>query len=106
MRFDQKTDTPENFLVTLQNMAVRAYPDPTPNPVAAADPALDAAAKRAIIARENEVNAENLFFAQTERANQIKRHFVKSMPSWLRAKLLEQPDNATVRRHVFLLENN
>ena len=96
LRFDQKTDTPENFLVTLQNMAVRAYPDPTPNPVAAADPALDAGAERARIDRENAVNAQNLLFAQTERGNQIKRLFVKCMPSWLRAKLLEQPDNATV----------
>ena len=96
LRFDQKTDTPENFLVTLQNKAVRAYPDPTPNPVAAADPALDAALERARIARENAANAQNLLFAQTERDNQVKRLFVKGMPSWLRAKLLEKPDTDTV----------
>ena len=42
IKFDTKTDTPENFLVTLQNMALRAYPDPTPAVVPPADPALDA----------------------------------------------------------------
>ena len=96
MRFDQKSDTPENFLVTVQNMTVRAYPDPTLNPIAAVDPALDPGAERARVAREDAVNAQNLLFAQPERSNQIKRLFVKSTPRWLRAKLLEQPDNATV----------
>ena len=28
-KFDSKTDTPENFLVTLQTKALKAYPDPT-----------------------------------------------------------------------------
>ena len=42
------------------------------------------------------MNVQNLHFAQTERNNQIKRLFVKGMPSWLRAKLLEKPDTDTV----------
>ena len=94
--FDPKTDSPENFLVTLQNLAVRAYPDPIPNVVPAADPALDAGAEAARIAAANAVNAQKLLFAQTERDHQIRSLFVKSMPSWLRAKLLEQPDNVTI----------
>ena len=57
---------------------------------------IDLGAERARVARENAVNDQNLLFAQIERNNQIKRFFVKSMSSWLRAKLLEQPDNATV----------
>ena len=28
LRFDPKTDTPENFLVTIQTKAIRAYPTP------------------------------------------------------------------------------
>ena len=77
-------------------MAVSAYPVPTPNPVATADPALDAGAERTRISRKNAVNSQKLLFAQTERVHQIKRHFVKSMPSWLKARLFEQPDNATL----------
>ena len=42
IRFDPKTDTPKIFLVTLQNMAQKAYPDPTPEVIPPADPALDA----------------------------------------------------------------
>ena len=96
IRFDPKKDTPENFLVTLRDMALRAYPDPEPTPVPPANPALDAGAEAARIAAADAQNAQNLLFTQTERANQIKRYFKKCMPSWLRAKFLEQPDNNTV----------
>ena len=96
IRFDPKTDTPENFLVTLQNMAQKAYPDPTPEIVPPADPALDAGDERDRIAAAEARNEEALRFAQQERNHQIKRFFKKCMPSWLRAKLLEQPDGTTV----------
>ena len=96
IRFDPKTDTPENFLVTLQNMAQKAYPDPTPEIVPPADPALDAGDERDRIPAAEARNEEALRFAQQERNHQIKRFFKKCMPSWLRAKLLEQPDGTTV----------
>ena len=96
IKFDTKTDTPENFLVTLQNMALRAYPDPTPAVVPPADPAIDADDERDRIEAANAENAQNLLFAQREREHQIKRYFKKCMPSWLRAKLLEQPETTTV----------
>ena len=35
LKFDPKTDNPENFLVTLQTKALKAYPDPNPPAVAA-----------------------------------------------------------------------
>ena len=89
IKFDPKTDSPENFLITLQYMALKAYPDPTPE---VAPHGADVAAINAV----NERNAEALRFAQQERDHQIKRFFKKCMPSWLRAKLLEQPDNATI----------
>ena len=34
--------------------------------------------------------------AQEARSVQIRRQFIKNMPGWLRAKLLEQPENTTV----------
>ena len=74
-------------------MAIQAYPDPVAAPVHPADPALPAADEAARIAAANAANAQNLLFAQTERENYIKRYFTKSMPGWLRAKLLEQPEN-------------
>ena len=37
MKFDSKTGTPENFLVTLQTNAMKAYPDPDPRVVAPID---------------------------------------------------------------------
>ena len=37
MKFDSKTDTPENFLVTLQTKATKSYPDPDPPAVAPID---------------------------------------------------------------------
>ena len=70
-------------------MAVRAYPDPIPEayPNGANQAAIDAVDAR---------NAQALLFAQQEREHQIKRFFKKCMPSWLRAKLLEQPDNTAI----------
>ena len=38
MNFDSKTDTPENFLVTSQTKAMKAYLDPDPPVVAPFDP--------------------------------------------------------------------
>ena len=38
MKFDPKTDTPENSLVTLQTKATKAYPDSDPPAVAPIDP--------------------------------------------------------------------
>ena len=47
MKFDSKTDTPENFLVTLQTKATKAYPDPDSPAVAPIDPhATDAAVEQ------------------------------------------------------------
>ena len=61
IKFDPKFDLPEYFLVTLQIMAVRAYPDPIPKayPNGANQAAIDAVDAR---------NAQALLFAQQERA--------------------------------------
>ena len=37
LKFDSKIDNPENFLVTLQTKALKAYPDPNPPAVAPID---------------------------------------------------------------------
>ena len=97
LKFDSKTDTPENFLVTLQTKALKAYPDPTLVPVAPIDGAApDAAVEQTRFDQETARNAEQLRSAQEARSIQIRRQFIKNMPGWLRAKLLEQPETTSV----------
>ena len=97
LKFDSKTDSPENFLVTLQTKALKAYPDPNLVPVAPIDgAAADAAAEQTRFDQETARNAEQLRSAQEARSNQIRRQFIKNMPGWLRAKLLEQPETTPV----------
>ena len=97
LKFDPKTDNPENFLVTLQTKALKAYPDPNPPAVAPIDGAApDAAVEQTRFDSETARRAEIIHSAQQARSTQIRRQFIKNMPGWLRAKLLEQPENTTV----------
>ena len=97
MKFDSKTDTPEIFLVTLQTKATKAYPDPDPPAVAPVDAhAADAVVERTGFDQETARRAEIIRSAQEARSVQIRRQFIKNMPGWLRAKLLEQPEITSV----------
>ena len=97
MKFDSKTDTPEIFLVTLQTKTTKAYPDPDPPAVAAIDPhAADRAVEQTRFDQDTARRAEIIRSAQEARSVQIRRQFIKNMPGWLRAKLLEQPENTSV----------
>ena len=97
MKFDSKTDTPEKFSVTLQTKATKAFPDPDPPAVAPIDPhAADAVVERIGFDQETARCAEILRSAQEARSVQIKCQFIKNLPGWLRAKLLEQTENTTV----------
>ena len=96
-QFDSKTDTPENFLVTLQTKATKAYPDPDPPAVAPIDAhAADAVVERTRFDQDTARRAEIIRPAQEARSVQIRRQFIKNMPGWLRAKLLEQPENTSL----------
>ena len=97
LKYDPKNSNPDSFLVKLQTLAKQALPDPTPEPVAAADPALDAAAEAARILRENNANDERQRFATQERERLIIRIFKRAMPNWIRLKLVEQPATASIR---------
>ena len=84
-------------MVTLQTKATKAYPDPDPPALAPIDPhAADAAVEQTRFDQDTARRAEIIRSAQEARSVQIRRQFIKNMPGWLRAKLLEQPENTTV----------
>ena len=106
MKFDSKTHTPENFYVTLQTKAMKAYPDPDPPAVAPIVAlAADAVIERTRFDQETASRAEIISSAQEERSVQIRRQFIKNMPGWLRAKLLEQPENTSVEDLCVFAQN-
>ncbi|XP_063720115.1 probable serine/threonine-protein kinase DDB_G0278509 [Symsagittifera roscoffensis] len=74
-KFDLKKDTPENFLVTLQKKAEKAYPTPEiaiPNPIDAG--AADAALEAARHARETAQRDERLDAVRENRDEQRNNH--------------------------------
>ena len=97
LKFDSKTDNPENFFVILQTQAMKAYPDPNHPAVAPIDEhAADAAAEQTRIDQDNARRAEIMRSAQEARSVQIRLQFIKNMPGWLRSELLKQPGNTAV----------
>ena len=102
MKFDSKTDTPEIFWVTLQTKVTTAYRYTDPAAVAPIDPhAVDAADEQARFDQDTARQAEKIRSAQEARSVQIIRQFVEIMLRWQRAKLLKQPENATVEDMSF-----
>ena len=97
MKFDSKTDMPGIFLVTFQKKATKVYRDPDAPAVAAIDPhAADAAVEQTRFDQDTARRAEIIRSAQEARSVQNRRQFIKNVPGWLRAKMLEQPENTTV----------
>ena len=84
LRFNPKTDTPENFLVNLTKI------DGTLNGAALV-------ADTARFHRETTQRQERIDAVNDNRNEQLKRLFIKGMPGWLRSKLMEQPPATTVQ---------
>ena len=100
LRYDPKTDSPENFLVSLTNKAQRAYPTPDLPAVDPIDVALNGAplvSDTAIFHRETAQRQERIDAVNDNGNEQIRRLFIKGMPNWLRSKLMEQPQAITVQ---------
>ena len=90
-------------MVTLQTKATEAYPHPDPPAVAPIDPhAADAAVEQTRFDQDTARRAETIHSAQDARSVQIRRQFIKNLPGWLRAKLLEQPKITTVEDSCIL----
>ena len=95
-KFNPKSDTVQNFLVKLRTEANRAYPVPVIRvlPAGAGDSkthmfSLETAARGSAleIVKILSVNCKN---------EQIKRFFIKSVPNWLKPKLLERTETDTI----------
>ena len=91
-KFNPKTDTVKNFSVNLRTEANKAYP--APEIVVAPAGAGDPAARR--FERETAARDSALQMSENRKNEQIKRFFIKSMPNWLKPKLLERPDTDTI----------
>ena len=95
MKFNHKTESPEEFLVKLQNLALKAYPTPVDIPVAPVDG--DVPNDQDRFDRETRENQNRRNFSQMERERHIIRLFKEAMPNFIRLKLLEEPEDATIQ---------
>ena len=96
LKFDQKTGSPEDFLVQVQIKATQAYPDPVFAPIPPANPPNDQAGIDRVAATEA-ANQTVLDNATNERNRRIKEIFTNSMPNFIKRKLLDQNEAATVQ---------
>ena len=94
LKLNNKTDSPEEIVVKLQNLALKAYPPPVDLPVETINEEVLNDQQR--VDRENRENQNRRNFATMERDRHVIRLFKKAMPNFIRLKLLEKPENATI----------
>ena len=87
MKFNHKIESLGEFLVKLQNLGPKAYPTPADLPLAPVDAAVSNDQDR--FDRETRENQNRRIFSQMERKEHIFRLFKKTMPYFIRLKLLE-----------------
>ena len=95
MKFNDKTESPEELLLKLQNLALKVYPTPADLPVAPVDADVPNDPDR--FDRETRENQNRQNFSQMERERHTIRLFKKSMPNFIKLKHLEEPEDATIQ---------
>ena len=95
LKFNHKTESPDEFLVKLQNLALKAYPTRVDVPVASVDNTMANDQDR--FDRETRENTNRRKFVQMKRELHIIRLFKTAMPKFIRLKLLEEPETATIQ---------
>ena len=95
LKFNNKTDSLEEFLMKLQNLALKAYPPPVDLPVEPLNEEVENDQQR--VDREHRTNENRRNFATIERDGHVIRLFKKAMPNFIRLKLLEEPEKATIQ---------
>ena len=81
MKFNHKTESREEFLVRLQNIALKAYSTPVDLPVAPANKTVPNDHDR--FDRETRENQNRRYFSLMERERHIVRLFKKAMPNFI-----------------------
>ena len=82
-------------MVKLQNLAMKAYPPPVDLPVEPLNEEVKNDQQR--VDREHRANEKRRNFATMERDRHVIRLFKEAMPNFIRLKLLEEPENATIQ---------
>ena len=82
-------------MVKLQNLALIAYPTPADLPVAPIDAHVSNDQDK--FDRETRENQNRRKFSQMDRERHKTRLFKKAMPNFIRLKLLEEPEDATIQ---------
>ena len=82
-------------MVKLQNLALKAYLPPVDLPVEPLNEKVENDQQR--VDREHRENENRRNFATMERDRHEIRLFRKTMPNFIRLKLLEEPENATIQ---------
>ena len=95
LKFNSKTGSPEEFAVNLQNLALKAYPPPVDLPVEPLNEEVENDQQR--VDRGHRENGNRRNFETMKRDRPVIRLFKKAMPIFIRLKLLEEPENATIR---------
>ena len=95
LKFNNQTDSPEEFVVTLQTLALKAYPPPVDLPVEPLIEEVENDQQR--VDREHRANQNTRNFATMERDRHVIRLFKKAMPIFISLKLLEEPENVTIQ---------
>ena len=110
LKFDHKIGSPEDFLLQVQIKATQAYPDPFFPPIPSANPP-NAQAEINRAQNAQDANQAVLDNAVNERNRGIKEIFTNPIPHFIKRKLLDQSEAATVqdlctvaRRQMVLFE--
>ena len=110
LKFDHKIGSPEDFLLLVQIKATQAYHDPFSPPIPSANPP-NAQAEIDRAQNAQDANRAVLDNAVNERNRRIKEIFTNAIPHFIKRKLLDQSETATVqdlctvaRRQMVLFE--
>ena len=95
MKFYHKTESPEELLVKLQNLALKAYPTPVDPTVKPVDGCVHDDQDR--FDQKTGKNEKWRNFAEMEGERHIIRLFKKALPNFTRLKHLEEPETATIQ---------
>ena len=95
LKINNRTDSLEEFVKKLQNLALKADSPPIDLPVEPHNEEVENDQER--FDREHRENEKRRNFATMERDRHVIRLYRKAMPFFIKVKLREEPENATIQ---------